>query len=122
MTNQDINNLKRTFLHLNESVEQKVFCLLDQFVQVDANNVACVVLDDEEKGIELIFLQSNSQRECFKKFPELILLDLTCTVRNGKSLIVKELPETIGSNRQVEENHVGENMEFDPPLILSNDF
>ena len=75
MTNQDINNLKRKFLHLNESVEQKVFSLLDQFVQVDANIVACVVLDDEEKGIELIFLQSNSQRECFKKFPELILLD-----------------------------------------------
>ena len=75
MTNQDINNLKRKFLHLNESVEQKVFSLLNQFVQVDANNVACVVLDDEEKGIELMFLQSNSQRECFKKFPELILLD-----------------------------------------------
>ena len=50
-----------------------MFSLLD--LQVDANNIACVVLDDEEKGIELIFLQSNSQRECFKKFPELILLD-----------------------------------------------
>ena len=47
---------------------------------------------------------------------------VTCTVRNGKSLIVKELSETLGSNRQVEENHVGEDMEFDPPLTLSNDF
>ena len=47
---------------------------------------------------------------------------VTCTVHNGKSLIVKELSETLGSNRQVEENHVGEDMEFDPPLTLSNDF
>ena len=61
------------FLQLNESTESKVFSLLDQFVQVDADNVACVVLDDPEKSIELIFVQSNSQREHFMKFPELIL-------------------------------------------------
>ena len=101
MTNQDINNLKRKFLHLNESVEQKVFSLLNQFVQVDANNVACVVLDDEEKGIELMFLQSNSQRECFKKFPELILLDGTYKINHAGMALYDVLVEDGCGNSRI---------------------
>ena len=46
-------------------------------------NVACVVLDDDEKNIEIIFLQSKKQRDWFDKFPELIILDGTYKINNA---------------------------------------
>ena len=49
---------------------------------MDASNVACVVLDDDEKNIEIIFLQSRKQRDWFDKFPELIILDGTYKIND----------------------------------------
>ena len=80
--------MKRKFLHLSESTELIVFSLLDQFVQVDANNIACVLLNDAEKSIKLIFLQSNSQRE--RKFPELIILDGTYKIISALYVVLVE--------------------------------
>ena len=60
---------------------------------MDADNVACVVLDDAEKSIKLIFLQNNSQQECFRKFPELIILDGTYKINNAGMALYDVLVE-----------------------------
>ena len=52
-----------------------------------------VVLDDAEKSIELIFLQSNSQQECFRKFPELIFLDGIYKIDNAGMALYDVLVE-----------------------------
>ena len=64
-------------LKFSNSSEESIIVLLNKFVQMDASNVACVVLDDDEKNIEIIFLQSRKQRDWFDKFPELIILNGT---------------------------------------------
>ena len=44
--NQDICNMKMKF---SNSSEECIIVLLNKFVQMDASNVGCVVLDDDEK-------------------------------------------------------------------------
>ena len=77
ITNQDIHNMKRKYLCSNNSDEDKVFSILQKFLEANGGNVACVVLDDSEATIELIYIQSHIQRQCFEKFPELIMMDGT---------------------------------------------
>ena len=71
VTNQDIHNIKRRFLHFSESTESKVFSLLNQFEHVDA--------DDAEKSIEIIFLQVTA----IENTSELIILDGTYKINNA---------------------------------------
>ena len=80
LTNQDICNMKMKF---SSSCEESIVVLLKKFVEMDESNVACIVLDDDEKNIEIIFLQSQKQREWFDKFPELIILDGTYKINNA---------------------------------------
>ena len=70
-------------LKFSNSSEESIIVLLNKFVQMDASNVACVVLDDDEKNIEIMFLQSRKQRDWFDKFPELIILDGTYKIDNA---------------------------------------
>ena len=66
--------MKRKYLSSNNSDEDKVFSILQKFLKANGGNVACVVLDDNEATIELIYIQSHVQRQCFEKFPELIMV------------------------------------------------
>ena len=67
--------------------EEKVFSLLQNFLKANGNNVTCVVLDESETTIELIYIQSHVQRQCFERFPELIMVDGTYKINNiGMSL------------------------------------
>ena len=87
ITNQDIQNMKRKHTCSNDSDVEKVFSLLQKFLGANGNNVPCIVLDDNETTIELIYIQSHLQRQCFDKFPELIMLDGTYKINNiGMSL------------------------------------
>ena len=79
--------MKRKYLCSNNSDEDKVFSILQKILEADGGNVACVVLDDSEATIELIYIQSHIQRQCFEKFPELIMMDGTYKINNvGMSL------------------------------------
>ena len=100
--NQDIHNLKHKFSASCNSDVSKVVTLLNQFVEKDEGNVACVVLDDDEKGIELIYIQSSYQRQLFNKFPELIMVDGTYKINNvGMSLYDILIEDGYGSSRIV---------------------
>ena len=70
-------------MKFNNSSEESIIVLLNKFVQMDASNVTCVVLDDDEKNIEILFLQSRKQCDWFNKFPELIILDGTYKINNA---------------------------------------
>ena len=83
VTNQDIQNMKRKSEHPNQSEESKIFSTLSKFLEAHVDNIACVVLDDDEKTIELIYIQSYLQRQCFEKFPELIMVDGTYKINNA---------------------------------------
>ena len=56
ITNQDIHNMKRKYSCSDNSDENKVFSILQKFLEANGNNVACVVLDDNEATIELIYI------------------------------------------------------------------
>ena len=58
VTNQDIHNLKWKVSTTEECDVHKVVTLLTDFLEDEAN-VVCVVLDDDEKAIELIYIQSS---------------------------------------------------------------
>ena len=59
-------------MKFSNSSEESIIVLLNKFVQMDASNVACVVLDDDEKNIEIIFLQSRKQRDWSISFLSLL--------------------------------------------------
>ena len=67
----------------NQSDENKIFATLNKFLEAHVDNVACIVLDDSEKTIELIYIQSHLQKKCFEKFPELIMVDGTYKINNS---------------------------------------
>uniref|UniRef100_A0A1X7VHU1 ZSWIM1/3 RNaseH-like domain-containing protein n=1 Tax=Amphimedon queenslandica TaxID=400682 RepID=A0A1X7VHU1_AMPQE len=89
LTNQDIRNMKMKF---SNSCEESKVVLLKKFVEMDESNVACIVLDDE-KNIEIIFLQSRKQCEWFDKFSELIILDGTNKINNAGMTLYDVLVE-----------------------------
>ena len=66
VTNQDIQNMKRKSEHPNQSEESKIFSTLSKFLEVHVDNIACVVLDDDEKTIELIYIQSYCKSSVLK--------------------------------------------------------
>ena len=102
ITNQDIHNMKRKYSCSDNSDENKVFSILQKFLEANGNNVACVVLDDNEATIELIYIQSHVQRECFEKFPELVMVDGTYKVNNvGMSLYDIVVEDGFGDSRVI---------------------
>ena len=58
--------------------EDKVFSILQKNLEANGSNVACVVLDDNEATIELIYIQSHIQRQCFESFRSLCNSDTIC--------------------------------------------
>ena len=81
ITNQDIQNMQRKYTYYNNADEEKVFSLLQNFLKANGN-VTCAVLDERETTIELLYIQSHVQRQCFERFPELIMVDGTYKINN----------------------------------------
>ena len=102
VTNQDIHNLKRKVSTTGECDVHKVVTLLTDFLEEDEANVVCVVLDDDEKAIELIYIQSSYQRQLFQKFPELFMVHGTYKVNNvGMTLYDILIEDGYGNSRAV---------------------
>ena len=60
ITNQDIHNMKKVkYLCSNNLGEGKFFSILQNFLEANGSNVACVVLDDNEATIKLIYIQTH---------------------------------------------------------------
>lgn len=74
---------------------------MTDFLEEDEANVVCVVLDDDEKAIELIYIQSSYQRELFQKFPELFMVDGTCKVNNIGMSLYDIIEDGYGNSRAV---------------------
>ena len=86
----------------SDSDEEKIFSLLSTFLEANENNVASIVLDDNETTIELIYIQSHFQRQCFEKFPELVMLDGTYKINNiGMSLYDILVEDGCGDSRVI---------------------